>query len=165
MIIPTKDFPEKSAHTVEYKDVTTITGDKVNPNHFTEVLLPLFTILQPKFREVMVDLKVADLLFSQDAGYFFVGEWNKLDDINSLRKDIFVLPRTIDDSSEEARKRSLWGMLDHTRFEVEDANNGLMWLMTKNNFDCWKPLVDGKELTPTEALLRALAAQWGVEVE
>ena len=63
------------------------------------------------------------------------------------------LPKTIDDSSEEARKRSLWGMVkwDHDVYIHTDGEMAI------------EGISDGCS-SPTLAILKALAAQWRIEV-
>lgn len=132
----------------------------MNPNHFTETLLPLFTALQPFFRERMGKLQYGDE-FIVDVGYgigmetfFYNNNWEDQD-----LSDAICLPRTIDDSSEEAQKRSLWGMVDWSRFNFENLSDGsgnvLMFeFKSQGDFSFTG--------TPTEAILKALVAQEGV---
>lgn len=140
----------------------------MNPNHFTETLLPLYTILQPKFRE-----RMGELLKSVNDEYICpkgIGITNrsicsskcKQHDEYCYKNPFVFIPRTIDDSSEEARKRSLWGMVDWSRFDSISNEAGVFTVRDWINDD---PAILIKGATPTEAILRALVAQWGVEVE
>jgi hypothetical protein len=128
----------------------------MNPNYFTEVLLPLYIALQPKFREVMGEWKLSNDQFCwPDTRYIL------------LRRELqnaegyLIIPRTIDDSSEEARKRSLWGMVDWKRYSLHSHPNGKVWIEFEDSkFD--GPMWLG--LTSTEAILKALCVQWEVEI-
>ena len=73
------------------------------------------------------------------------------------------IARTIDDSSPEARKRSLWGMVDWSRFDAEVLPNGKLWIANRSHHVMEKSEF-GAMLIPTEAILRALLAQEGIEV-
>jgi hypothetical protein len=84
-------------------------------------------------------------------------------------KDMCIfIPRTIDDSSEEASKRSLIGMLDVPPIitpiynQLEDGNPTVCWELDWINGNYTESA--GGE-TITEAILRALLAQWGREVK
>jgi len=78
------------------------------------------------------------------------------------------IPLTIDDSSEEARRRSLWGMLSETVLPKETLYVGTE--VFGNGYECGYTTKDGfyeKAIgdTPTEAILKALLAQEGLEVK
>jgi len=120
----------------------------MNPNYFTKTLLPLYTALQPKFRKVMGPILYSDETY-EHMGDFRHGEYH---DIRTL-----VIPRTIDDSSPEAQKRSLWGMVDWKRWSQSSDGSGLIRMGSER----YKIFIEG---TPTEAILKALVAQWEVEV-
>lgn len=112
--------------------------------------------LQKKFREVMVDVRRGDMLcYAADRDPFFVEDWNSLEDIKSLREGLYIIPRTIDDYSDEARKRSLWGMVDWPKIWDSTSEHSKLKLMLD--------LMFGKT-TPTLAILKALAEQWEVKV-
>lgn len=126
-----------------------------------EELLKLYTALQPFFRERMGEWQVGDRWKypATDDIYTFDGC------VSSVPDCAIRIPLTIDDSSPEAQARSLWGMC---RDIICLNNNG------EDNFEVCILLDDGrgeiwnershKGATPTEALLRALCAQEGVEV-
>jgi hypothetical protein len=124
-------------------------------------LLDLYIKLQPKFRDVMGEWQYTDdrycryhMKYNADipAGVCSVSPFCP------SCKHILFIPRTIDNFSEEARKRSLWGMLNWKRFLIcPSFRNGDIWIKEKER--AWE--VFG---TPTEAILRALCAQEGVEV-
>jgi len=123
-------------------------------------LLKYYITLQPKFREVMGPIIVGDLV-----------SWIN-SEITLVTTDFqakcatggngyTVYPRTIDDSSEEARKRSLIGMLT--------AISEYRVVLTELTGDMWHCCLMGEDeqyiaSTLTEAILKALCAQWDIEV-
>ena len=135
----------------------------------TPSTLKYYIALQPKIREAMGPWKVRDfgyveglgigILHSNGIMYFDSGTA-----INpEYCKDIIRIPLTCDDSSEEARKRSLWGMIDWSKTAIHNRQ------LTEEVVVCYygnegqAPVVSIGNLT--DALLLALCAQWGVEVE
>jgi len=107
--------------------------------------------LQPKFLETMMEKDDDQLLFP-GTGYIILRR--EFRDSASC-KDYLIIPRTIDDSSDEARQRSLWGMVDWPKIWDSTSEHSKLKLMLD--------LMFGKT-TPTLAILKALAAQEGVEV-
>ena len=95
-------------------------------------------------------------VYGNDLMYFGSGSG-----INPSRSGRIVrIPRTIDDSSLEAQKRSLWGMVDWTRWRLETWYSGQVRLYD----DTHDGTCDFARHSITEAILRALCAQEGVEV-
>lgn len=162
----------------------------MSPNHFTEVLLPLYTALQPKFREVMEEWRVGDAYFNgvdiwySELNYTeYASNGHAIPHACQLPEEFLWLPRTIDDFSEEARKRSLVEMFAPNTFvylkpvmvlwapdesgtlesKPIDDNNAIHGVHTGK----WGCMITGNRLfvgaTPTEAILKALAAQEGKE--
>jgi hypothetical protein len=134
---------------------------RIDMNNDLTKLLPYYIALQPKFREVMGPYQIGD-----EYGYpgnpcnNFVRE-EDLGRCRRLPKDtnVYCLPRTIDDSSEEARKRSLVGMINgaitlRRNYALRDYN-----LIVATEHDVKIFVAD----TPTLAILKALSAQWEVE--
>jgi hypothetical protein len=147
-------------------------------------ILDMMIALQPKFREVMGEWKPFDIGYDPNYGIgvviesddnwvmFTFPDYKGNDDTIYLsdNADRFVtrLPLTIDDSSKEARQRSLWGMLSETGMPNETLYIGTE--VFGNGFECGYTTKDGfyeKAVggTPTEAILRALCAQEGLEVK
>jgi hypothetical protein len=71
---------------------------------------------------------------------------------------MIIIPLTIDDSSPEAQKRSLWGMVNWSLWSMQVYDTGDVFIRLRNSlnysFDC---------KTLTEAILRALCSQEGME--
>jgi hypothetical protein len=137
----------------------------MNANYFTTVLLPLHIKLQGLYREKCGDWRVGDEWYQTDYSYSAECDprgiiedderaygFNEANDPNDLK-----IPRTIDDSSPEASKRSLWGM---TKYPIS------MYTSVNNTWSCCQmystDIYKGK--TPTEAILKALIAQENLEV-
>ena len=126
----------------------------MNTNYFQKVLLPLHIKLQGLYREKCGDWQVGDgvvippvphiqyLVRSEIENDYSL--WNQRHKHSAIR-----IPRTIDDSSEEARRRSLVGMLNQKGKEWIIARFNMEYLPFNNRF--------------TEAILRALLAQEGIE--
>jgi len=116
-------------------------------------LLKYYIALQPKFREVMGDTWSYMDRFYHPL-YLLMSYHPDLHGDLPYDKGVIRVPLTIDDSSEEARKRSLWGMVDWNKYGAFVQINGMIQI-TGVGFATigW----------PTEAILRALVAQWGVE--
>jgi diadenosine tetraphosphatase ApaH/serine/threonine PP2A family protein phosphatase len=130
----------------------------------TDDLLKYYVALQPKFREVMGNLRDSDdWKWSEGDAVFRELPYARTVDIVKMCKDgkIIYLPRTIDDSSEEARKRSLVGMLTAiSKYRV---------VLTELTEGMWHCCLMGEDeqyvaTTLSEAILKALCAQWEVEV-
>ena len=135
----------------------------MNHKHFAETLLPSYTALQPFFRERMLPMQYNDDFICPSQGWSIV-HWD--DEKDTICDQCIILPHTIDDSSEEARKRSLVGMLTY------------QWALSNPcpaaGVDSYGLLLfddQGKEeiayyegATPTEAIMKALCAQEGVEI-
>lgn len=127
-------------------------------------LLKLYIALQPLFRERMGEWQWWDKWYDPDDtdyGYVMprqVIEFRKPDsDCHYYHR----IPRTIDDSSPEAQKRSLWGMVNWNEFNFEnllDGSGNVLAFQCKTNGDF------SFKGTPTEVILRALCAQEGVEI-
>ena len=130
-------------------------------------LLDLYVKLQPEFREVYgFDWMTGDdywcpRCYSKDT-YHGNDELCCPSDIN-CQDGVIWIPRTIDYSSGEARRRSLWGMVDwnHYRFATYDDGEVMIFYVTEGLAD-QKKWSSGKT-TPTEAILRAWCVQWEVE--
>jgi len=103
-------------------------------------LLKYYIALQPKFRDENPEI----FAFHSD----------------KVCNSCIWIPRTIDDSSEEARKRSLWGMVEG-RKKIKELSSGVSLLMVWEDSN----ILEYEGNTPTEAMLKALVAQWGVEVK
>ncbi len=131
----------------------------------------LYTALQPKFREILKDWSAGDRLYDPDfkkvriVTKVFNPTWIKCDNCHHWSTDDAIhLPLPIDPDDDERlakgeQPRGLLGMIQ-----------GFMALTTtgdKWNCITWSGSVEDwyQGATPTEALLRALCAQWGVEVE
>jgi len=108
-------------------------------------LLKYYIALQPKFREAGCNTSNTEWVWSEDYA------------VDKLY--ITFTPRTIDDSSEEARKRSLWGMFD--------VPPSVSFNSFTNKYICslWdkQPMLIDRFVgeTLTEAILKALCAQEG----
>jgi hypothetical protein len=136
-------------------------------------LLKYYKVLQPFFRERMGEWRIGDIYYNSELDFLspvdnlhairnVAGQMpNYLKNLNNCRhvKSILWIPRTIDDFSEEARKRSLIGMLQNvwTIYPVKRRKSVLVRINshTKSHYEA---------PTLTEALLKALCAQQGVEV-
>ena len=133
-------------------------------------LLDLYIKLQPKFRDVMGEWQYTDdrycryhMKYNADipAGVCSVSPFCP------SCKHILFIPRTIDNFSEEARKRSLWGMVEGKGKYLCKGPEDQQWRVSiiEEKYD--HVLMDAIHYfgaTPTEAILRALCAQWEVEV-
>jgi hypothetical protein len=76
-------------------------------------------------------------------------------------EDMVFIPQIIDDSSPEASKRSLWGMLDWIEYSLGfTENNGNIEIIKLHG-----ERFDTGLLPPTEAILKALCHQEGVGVK
>jgi hypothetical protein len=123
-------------------------------NYFQEVLLPLHIKLQGLYREKCGNWQVGDDYFC--ASCYYKGTYHPLDHQNCPEdlscKNVTRLPRTIDDSSTEAQRRSLWRMVDWERQATRAIV--LHWLINPQNM---------KLEVPTESILKALIAQEGIK--
>lgn len=102
-------------------------------------LLKLYSALQPFFRERMGGWQPGDRCCDQQGNLGLVivppphckdkkvvwvmwfeknGSFAYQDGYEANDPEIYYLPRTIDDSSPEAQKRSLWGMVDWNRWKT-----------------------------------------------
>lgn len=121
-------------------------------------LLKYYISLQPFFREKMLPMQYNDDFICPSQGYSII-HWD--DEKDALCAQCIIIPRTIDDSSEEARKRSLWGMVDG----ILGCKKGIV----DDRYCCSTSFKRTKSFyyanTPTEAILKALCHQEGVEVE
>lgn len=120
-------------------------------SYFQEALLPLFQRLQPFFRERMGGWKRGDnYMVSPYCMIWTVGNRP----CSHKSSAAIWLPRTIDDSSPEAQKRSLWGMavVVDCYYHNEEKEWRAYLLSDKS----------GRGATPTEAILKALCQQEGV---
>lgn len=131
-------------------------------------LLKYYKALQLFFRERMGKIKDGDSIYLYDR-IITIGEYHNTGDrlmgagcgccsdfiASDEYENALRIPRTIDDSSEEERKRSLWGMVDWDLFHLGYAPNGLIKLVSEN-FTV--------QANPTEAILDALCAQEGVKI-
>jgi hypothetical protein len=119
-------------------------------------LLKYYIALQPFFRERMGEWRAGDrYTFLHSKEILLVGTRHFH---SHACGEAIWLPRTIDDSNPEAQKRSLVGMLEDdyvlSESRFEDGN------ICTCTIDC--KIFEGA--TPTEAILRALCAQWEVEI-
>lgn len=144
----------------------------MNPNHFTEVLLPMFAALQPFLRERMGEWREYEHAYQDDCEGIVLFMWRddaptinmftplSCYDVRRLRDDAVRLPLTIDDSSEEARGRSLWGMCvgDKRLWKVGERHY-LAVNMTMRDY------YEAEGATPTHAILLALCAQEGITLD
>ena len=138
--------------------------------------------LQPKFREVMGNRSIGDGVYDTDEHgrgiivgfndkypmrvnfYWFGGRY-----VSEYvpGEETLCLPSACDDRSEEARKRSLWGMVDWTEDAIPlitlcPCPDGKVDLSIDNGEGFQESYI---HTDLTDALLSALIAQWGVEVE
>jgi hypothetical protein len=153
----------------------------MNANYFTTTLLPLHIKLQGLYREKCGDWLTGDegwVVYRGRLVWFTViqnfaegllgGVLHTItEDFGKVNFDnddpaLIRIPRTIDDSSPEASRRSLWGMLNGTKTlcDYHKAEQGLgqqgeidIGVGMNSEYKCFK----GK--TPTEAILKALCSQ------
>lgn len=139
----------------------------MNANYFTETLLPMHIKLQGLYKRGCGDwwLKGDEYFDSKynQGGVIGIGDLTVLNNM-SIAKEVYDsylrTPRTIDDSSEEAQKRSLWGMVDWEQWMViHTLLNGMIEIVNRR-FDVPLRIV----ATPTEAILKALLVQEGIEI-
>jgi hypothetical protein len=129
-------------------------------------LLKYYVALQPKFKETMGKLEDYDkavFIEESDMVHRYVSNSN-IGVSMCIAEDygrLIRIPRTIDDSSPEAQKRSLWGMVDWRRFNMHLSESGEVCINTRLLAN---PLPIIWAATPTEAILKALCAQEGAEV-
>lgn len=116
-------------------------------------LLKLYKALQPFFRERMGRIGGYDSIYPEGGPIMLYKDLRGDDSIMYCKW--IIIPRTIDDSSPEAQKRSLWGMLDWENTYITTGRKGEARLYSGAGF------VAG---AITEAILRTLCAQEGVEV-
>jgi hypothetical protein len=130
-------------------------------------LLELYTALNqcPEFKKAMGPWQDGDRYINPDYSskvyvYCVICE----ESCDPHEDNAIRIPLTIDDSSEEASKRSLIGMLDVPPIitpiynQLEDGNPIICWELDWINGNYTEST--GGE-TITEAILRALLAQWG----
>jgi len=136
----------------------------------TPELLKLCTVLQPLFLERRGEWQPGDSCYdsiSKKRGYVTEVSpnrvWINFDGVPRYthvdNPDLLFLPRTIDDSSPEAQKRSLLGMMSGL-VSVENKGKGRGYYVWVESGEVMQHF-DGA--TSTEAILRALVAQEGVE--
>jgi hypothetical protein len=129
-------------------------------------LLKYYVALQPFFRERMGEWKPHDKLLYPTGEIVYYTVWDGGKRWVPTSGDIVWIPLTIDDSSEEARNRSLWGMVDWKMFKCDSPQ----WLSGDIKIYQWNEevgLFSDKVCSwcsPTEAILKALCVQWEVEV-
>jgi hypothetical protein len=123
-------------------------------------LLNLYTVLQPFFRERMGEWQVGDYWHSEK---YKMGGWYSLWNCEQAKdKDTIIVPHTIDDSSPKAQARSLLGMLE---VPPTISFNGFTGKYICSLYDKQPMLIgDFDGATVTEAILKALCVQEGVEV-
>jgi hypothetical protein len=140
---------------------------------YSPKVLALFVALQPEIREAMGKWEYGDKGYSDlhDTFGAYIGETpfklKLLQDIDGYKfadvEDLIIrLPLVCDDSSEEAHKRSLWGMVDWDLFSTLGVRDGEMYIIGMNDRHTKGFCTEWQ--SPTDALLLALASQWGVEV-
>lgn len=125
-------------------------------------LLKYYQALQPFLRERMGELQSEDDYYCLFYKNKFVCLLCSVSPNANSCKHMVRIPRTIDDSSPEAQRRSLWGMLDWKRVNMHLSERGDVCINTRLRAD---PLPVIWAAIPTEAILKALCAQWNVEVE
>ena len=141
--------------------------------------LKYYIALQPKFREVMGGWQIGD------HGYDPIGESICVRFSDTFTRSfcfpssgmflldtsqVIRLPLTIDDSSEEARKRSLSGMIkggwELLKHPSKDEEYSLMVSpMSISNYDAKEGNNYFEGYSSTECFLKALCAQEGLEVK
>jgi hypothetical protein len=131
----------------------------MNANYFQEVLFPMHIALNKSglYTRVRGDWQVGDEYCLPSEGTFWTYKGVKYDWLDNATR----IPRTIDDNSPEARERSLWGMCD-----------GIIAIEDSCRLKCWQVRIDtdqgsiisGKGATPTEAILKVLCHQEGIEL-
>jgi hypothetical protein len=114
-------------------------------------LLKYYIVLQPMIKKAMGEWKYRDVLYCMRQGTFHYTHEQDCCDL--------LIPLTIDPVNPS---RGLWGVLDWTKYAIGG---------TKNNGDIEILELADKEkyfssglITPTEAILKALCHQEGVEV-
>jgi hypothetical protein len=121
--------------------------------------LDLYAKLQPFILKRMGSILPTDELYEYK-GDFRHGEYH---DIQTL-----LIPKTIDDSSPEASKRSLWGMVDWERLANPPNNDNHKYIEGHVYFGKLNIWMGGYNetgsLSPTEAILKALCVQEGIEI-
>lgn len=134
--------------------------------------LAMLTALQPKFREVMGPIQFGDRIHYRgkvgpvtDKQVNQGGNGREYIIINAgfgwiEEQYLDFIPSVCDDSSEEAYKRSLWGMVDWTRHWPLISCMGELTIET---LDYPRKVICAYG-NVTDALLSALCKQWGVEV-
>lgn len=136
---------------------------KMNTNHFTETLLPMHIKLQGLYKRVCWEaIEIGPYI----EGYCLLSRQRQLytqcrdhcPKLSSGCEYWVALPRTIDDSSEDAQRRSLMGMLKGS-FQFHNCIKAAEFKLYINKWH--KEAYKGA--TPTEAILRALCAQEGIE--
>jgi hypothetical protein len=131
----------------------------MNANYFQEVLLPLHIKLQGLYREKCGGVTYGDDFYDPKRDMFFThGIAAKFSD-----GDVFT-PRTIDDSSPEASKRSLVEMCNGlvTIGKALFKDKYFATVRVEENGE-YKEFVAFHGASRTEAILKALIAQEGIE--
>ena len=143
----------------------------------TDTELVLYKALQPHFPQ---DWRVGDWLYHDTQGYGVIGEihisygvrWLRttfddgksyfgLDSENCTHLPLPIYPGDTERIAKGEQPRGLWGMVDWRRFHIAGSfDDGTVYMIDRKSKHA-KVII----ATPTEALLRALAAQWGVEVK
>jgi hypothetical protein len=147
----------------------------MNDNHFIETLFPLHIKLQGLYKRVCGDWQVGDKCFDTEReqnGLVVAVDPETVDYANddgnvwwAKMSYLLRIPRTIDDSSTEAHKRSLWGMVDWDRFGIEHslcygADPQLTVIHDAENDEGMIKVTD----SPTHAILKALVSQEWTEI-
>lgn len=159
----------------------------MNINYFQEVLLPLHIKLQGLYREKCGDLRDGDTIYWNDElSILSDNDKYKIRYLNekiheTMPRAVFI-PRTIDDSSPEAQKRSLIGMFTpNTLIYIKpvfgwakgpsgpvemDNTTSSIHVLHSGEWGCKIVGVDDPFIgsSPTHAILKALASQEGIEV-
>lgn len=140
-------------------------GDHVSLGWFDSKSFDIGFVTQTKTMEA--DIISADLIYVR---WYSEKPWRDQScDKRDWAEEHFIrLPHTIDDSSEEARKRSLIGMVKYF-IRLSVVSQGYFQIWVKDTPP--GTIYDGSDnlyflgATPTEAILKALCHQEGVEVE
>ena len=86
-------------------------------------------------------------------------EWKRRKEEKEAHMEIHLESAKCPCNQEEYCLNKLWGMVDWTRFDYVKSK-GFMRVLVKDEESGWKDIALA---TPTEAILRALCFQWGIE--
>jgi hypothetical protein len=119
--------------------------------------------MQEKFREAMGAIKPYDQFwcprYRRDTNEFLCKEWDcrngYIDHCDGIESTTIRLPLPIDRDNPE---RGLWGMVDWSHWDIATNHLGEVSLFNTTTRSTIH------YTTPTLALLRALASQWGIEI-